>query len=106
MIHSDNLSAEPRLIAPTAALHQEEALERALRPKQLGEYVGRKRFAGSWRYSSKRRSGAKSRSITCCCSARRLGQDHPGANHRARDGRESAHTSGPVLERAGDLAGY
>ena len=29
-----------RLIAPTAATPQEEALERALRPKLLDEYVG------------------------------------------------------------------
>ena len=42
MIHSDNLTSEPRLTTPAVASRQEEALERALRPKQLDEYVGRK----------------------------------------------------------------
>ncbi|TXT21309.1 MAG: holliday junction DNA helicase RuvA [Gallionellaceae bacterium] len=39
MIHSDNLSADSRIISPAPASQQEEALERALRPKLLDEYV-------------------------------------------------------------------
>ena len=49
MIHSDNLTAEPRLIAATPASHQEEALERALRPKHLDEYVGQESIIGPGR---------------------------------------------------------
>ena len=49
MIHSDNLSTEPRVIAPTAASQHEEALERALRPRQLDEYVGQEKIRLTWK---------------------------------------------------------
>jgi holliday junction DNA helicase RuvB len=35
-----------RLISPVPASAQEEALERALRPKQLAEYVGQEKIRG------------------------------------------------------------
>ena len=35
-----------RLIAPGPASVQEEAVERALRPKSLGEYVGQEKIRG------------------------------------------------------------
>ncbi|TXT21313.1 MAG: hypothetical protein FD134_2732, partial [Gallionellaceae bacterium] len=38
MIHNDDLGT-PRIISPVPASQQEEALERALRPKLLDEYV-------------------------------------------------------------------
>jgi len=46
MIHNDDLSAEPRIISAAPASQQEEALERALRPKQLDEYVGQEKIRG------------------------------------------------------------
>ena len=55
MIHNDNLSAEPsprlnpesgRIISAAPASAHEEALERALRPKQLDEYVGQEKIRG------------------------------------------------------------
>ena len=46
MIHSDNLSADSRIISPAPASQQEEALERALRPKLLDEYVGQEKIRG------------------------------------------------------------
>jgi len=46
MIHSDNLSTEPRVISAAPASPQEEALERALRPKLLDEYVGQEKIRG------------------------------------------------------------
>ena len=51
MIHDDNLSTEPRhdaarIVAPAAASAHEEVLERALRPRQLDEYVGQEKIRG------------------------------------------------------------
>ncbi len=45
MIHNDELSAT-RIISAAPASQQEEALERALRPKQLDEYVGQEKIRG------------------------------------------------------------
>ena len=110
MIHSDNLTAEPRpepsrVIASSPVSKQEEILERALRPKQLDEYVGQEKIRGQ---------------IEIFIEAARLRKeplDHvllfgpPGlgkttlAQIIAREmGVNLRHTSGPVLERAGDLA--
>jgi hypothetical protein len=40
MIETDKLAAVQRIIAPQAKSTQEEAQERALRPKRLADYVG------------------------------------------------------------------
>jgi Holliday junction DNA helicase RuvB len=75
-----------RLIAADPASPQEEAFERALRPKALSEYVGQEKSAASFRFSSRPRAGTRSRSTTCCCS-----DPGPGkatlAHIIARDGR-------------------
>ena len=105
MIHSDNLSADPRLIASTPVSKQEEILERALRPKQLDEYVGQEKIRGQLEIFMQ------------AAKQRREPLDHvllfgpPGlgkttlAQIIAREmGVNLRHTSGPVLERAGDLA--
>jgi len=105
MIHHDNLSAEPRVISAAPASSQEEALERALRPKQLDEYVGQEKIRGQLEIFIQ---AAKNRKEPL---------DHvllfgpPGlgkttlAQIIAREmGVNIRHTSGPVLERAGDLA--
>ena len=96
---------EDRLISGTKASPQEEALERALRPKLLNEYVGQEKIRGQL-------------SIFIEAARRRKEPlDHvllfgpPGlgkttlAHIIAREmGVNLRHTSGPVLERAGDLA--
>ncbi|OGS92208.1 MAG: Holliday junction DNA helicase RuvB [Gallionellales bacterium GWA2_60_18] len=105
MIHNDDLSAEPRIISPSPASTQEEALERALRPKQLDEYVGQEKIRGQLEI------------FIQAAKMRKEPLDHvllfgpPGlgkttlAQIIAREmGVNLRHTSGPVLERAGDLA--
>ncbi|MBI5430410.1 MAG: Holliday junction branch migration DNA helicase RuvB [Nitrosomonadales bacterium] len=105
MIHSDNLSSEPRIISAAPASPHEEALERALRPKQLDEYVGQEKIRGQLEI------------FIQAAKQRKEPLDHvllfgpPGlgkttlAQIIAREmGVNLRHTSGPVLERAGDLA--
>jgi holliday junction DNA helicase RuvB len=105
MIQSDNLTVESRLSAPAVASRQEEALERALRPKQLDEYVGQEKIREQLEIFIE------------AAKQRKEPLDHvllfgpPGlgkttlAQIIAREmGVNLRHTSGPVLERAGDLA--
>ncbi len=94
-----------RLIAPEPAGVQEEAFERALRPRSFTEYVGQEKIRGQLSI------------FVAAARARKEALDHvllfgpPGlgkttlAHIIAREmGVNLRHTSGPVIERPGDLA--
>jgi len=105
MIHNDNLSAEPRLIASTPASKHEEVLERALRPKQLDEYVGQEKIRGQLEIfieAAKRRNEPLDHVLLFGPPG--LGKTTLAQIIAREMGVSLRHTSGPVLERAGDLA--
>jgi len=104
MIQHDDLSA-PRIITPVAVSSQEEALERALRPKQLDEYVGQEKIRGQLEiFIEAARKRKEPLDHVLLFGPPGLGKTTLAHIIAREMGVNLRHTSGPVLERAGDLA--
>jgi holliday junction DNA helicase RuvB len=96
---------EDRLISGTKASTQEEALERALRPKLLSEYVGQEKIRDQLSiFIEAARARKEPLDHTLLFGPPGLGKTTLAHIISREMGVNLKQTSGPVLERAGDLA--
>lgn len=107
-IQSDNLSSQPpvdRLVDPIARTPNEESVERALRPKALAEYVGQQTVRDQLQiFIEAARHRAEALDHVLLFGPPGLGKTTLAHIIAFEMGVNLRQTSGPVLERAGDLA--
>src|SRR5574343_751394 len=110
MIETDKLSPAPnptvdRIIAPNSKSAQEEALERALRPNRLSDYTCQVKIREQLEiFIQAARNRSESLDHVLLFNPPGLGKTTLAHIVAAEMGVNLRQTSGPVLERAGDLA--
>src|SRR6188768_3523928 len=103
-IQTDSFT-EQRVIDAAPASPNEEAIERALRPKQLDEYVGQEKIRNQLEiFISAARKRREALDHTLLFGPPGLGKTTLAHIIAREMGVNLRQTSGPVLERAGDLA--
>lgn len=94
-----------RLITATSSAPQEEAMEQALRPKRLDEYVGQEKIRGQMQiFIDAARKRKEALDHVLLYGPPGLGKTTLSHIIAREMGVNLRHTSGPVLERPGDLA--
>lgn len=103
-IQTDNFS-ESRIITPAPASPNEEAIERALRPKHLDEYVGQQKTREQLEiFIAAARKRNEALDHTLLFGPPGLGKTTLAHIIAREMGVNLRQTSGPVLEKPGDLA--
>src|SRR3546814_18489365 len=107
-IHSESINAafeHERSVAPQPASPNEESIERAQRPKAFGEYVGQDRVREQLEiFISAAKKRSESLDHVLLFGPPGLGKTTLAHIMTHEMGVQMRQTSGPVLERAGDLA--